>query len=211
VQNASTVTSKEEALDFIKKHGFVTLFPIRGKNFPNLYQAIVGTREEKFKKAFQWADELSVNQKKILYGKLVKGQTTLISIDILPLFYKAYQRSDFSGLPSRILAFIKQNDPTSTSELKEKLNMTGPRRKSEFIRAIDLLHNTFSIAVVSKGKPPRHTHTYDLIERWMPKELLVKAESLSAEEAKQRIVARTIENCVASSHEEAEALLGLKM
>jgi hypothetical protein len=45
----------------------------------------------------------------------------------------------------------------------------------------------------------------------MPKELLVKAESLSAEEAKQRIVARTIENCVASSHEEAEALLGLKM
>jgi hypothetical protein len=119
VQNASTVTSKEEALDFIKKHGFVTLFPIRGKNFPNLYQAIVGTREEKFKKAFQWADELSVDEKKILYGKLVKGQTTPISIDILPLFYKAYQRSDFSGLPSRILAFIKQNGPTSTSELRK--------------------------------------------------------------------------------------------
>lgn len=35
----NTLMTEEEALRFINKYGFVTLFPIKGFSFPNLYEA----------------------------------------------------------------------------------------------------------------------------------------------------------------------------
>ncbi|MFQ6064960.1 MAG: hypothetical protein ACE5L6_05735 [Candidatus Bathyarchaeia archaeon] len=42
----NALATKEEALRFINKFGLVTIFPIRGFSFPNLYQAIAGERRE---------------------------------------------------------------------------------------------------------------------------------------------------------------------
>jgi hypothetical protein len=210
LQCTASVASKAKALDFINKDGFVTLFPIKGKSLPSLYQAIIGNREEKFNNAFEWADELSVKERKIYYGKLVEGQITLISMDALPYFYKLYKREEFTGTPAKIYAFIKQNGATSTSDLRKGLDLAGPSKKSEFVKALDLLQMSFAIAVVNKGKPPRHTHTYDVIENWIPKELLRKAETISAEEARAKIIAKLVENHVVSSTEDAEALLKLR-
>jgi len=209
LQNEFTIDSKEEALEFINKHGFVTLFPIKGKNFPNLYQATKGDREEKFRKAWEWADELSVNQRQIYYGKLIHGQVTLISMEMLPYFYKLYKKFKFTGAAEKILGFIKQNGATSTEDLRKELGLTGKDKKNEFVKALDTLQTAFAITVVSKGKPPRHTHTWNLIENWVPKELISKAESLSEKAAKTKIVTKMLENYVISKPQEAEAFLKL--
>jgi len=211
LQSEPTVNSKEEALKFINKYGFVTLFPIKGKNFPNLYQATKGNREEKFSKAWEWADELSVKQRQIYYGKLIHGQVTLISMEMLPYFYKLYRKDEFGGTPHKILAFIKQNGATSTEDLRKKLGLTGKDKKNEFLKAIDTLQMSFAITVVKKGEPPRHTHTWHIMENWMPEELVRKTESVSEKVAKTEIVTKMLENHVISKPEDAETFLKLKL
>ena len=211
LRNESTIDSKEESLDFVNKHGFVTLFPVRGKRFPNLYQATKGDREEKFNKAWGWADELSVKQRQIYYGKLIYGQVTLISMEMLPYFYKLCRKDKFTGTPEKILDFIKQNGATSTTDLRKSLGLTGKNKKNEFVKALNILQMAFAITVANKGKPPRYTHTWDLTENWVSEGLIRRAESIKEEVAKTEIVAKLLENHVISEPEDAYQLLRLKL
>jgi len=209
LQSTSAIDSKQEALNFINKYGFVTLFPIRGTNFSSLYQATIGTREEKFKKAWQWADELSLGQKQIYYCKFIGRQVTLISMEMLPYFYRLFKRREFTGTSAEILALIKKRGAVSTTDLKKSLRLTGPDKRNEFSKAADLLQKCFVIAIISKGEPPRHAHTWDLMENWMPEEALKMAESIGEEVAKQKIVQKLLDNHVLSGPEDAEKFLGL--
>ncbi len=203
----NTLTTEEEALSFINKYGFVTLFPIRGFSFPNLYQATAGKdKKEKFEKAWQWADNLS-EKKKIHYGKLVRKQVTLISLEMFPYFYKLYGKRELSKTAQKILAFLKQRGATSTTLLKKNLNLMGKAKKYEFMKAMDELQVTFSVAIVGREKSPKMTYSYDLIERWMPTELLKRAEDINENTAKERIKAKLLENKVFSKHEDAETFL----
>lgn len=211
MRNESIIDSKEEAINFINKHGFVTFFPIRGKSFPNLYQATKGDREEKINKAWGWADELSVKQRQIYYGKLIYGQVTLISMEMLPYFYKLYKKDKFTGTPEKILDFIKRNGAISTTDLRKNLGLTGKDKKNEFVKALNTLQMAFAITVISKGKPPRYTHTWDLTEDWVSEELIRRAESISEEVAKTKIVTKLLENHVISKPEDADSLLRFKL
>ena len=201
------LTTEEEALRFTGKYGFVTLFPIRGFSFPNLYQATAGrNKEEKFEKAWQWADNLA-EKKKIHYGKLVRKQVTLISSEMFPYFYKLYGKRKLNKIAQKILSFLKQNRTTSTTLLKKNLNLTGKAKKYEFTKAMDELQVTFSVAIVGREKSPKMTYSYDSIERWMPRELLKKAEDTNENTARERIKAKLLENAVFPEHEDAETFL----
>lgn len=203
----NTLTTEEEALSFINKYGFVTLFPIKGFSFPNLYQATSGKdRDEKFQRAWQWADNLS-KKKKIHYGKLVYKQVTLISLETFPYFYKLYGKRKLSGTAQDILAFLRQRGATSTTLLKKGLNLVGKGKKGEFMKAMDELQMTFYVAVVSREESPKMTYSYDLIERWMPKDLIEKADSISEAVAKEKIKTKLLENKVLSKNEDAETFL----
>jgi hypothetical protein len=201
------LTTEEEALRFINKYGFVTLFPIKGFSFPNLYQATAGKdKEEKFEKAWQWADNLA-EKKKIHYGKLVRKQVTLISLEMFPYFYKLYRKRKLGKTAQKILAFLKQRGATSTTLLKKNLDLMGKAKKYVFMKAMDELQLAFSVAIVGREKSPKMTYAYDLIERWMPRELLKKAEDINEDTAKGRIKAKLLENRVFSKHEDAEMFL----
>jgi len=203
----NTLTTEEEAFTFINKYGFVALFPIKGFSFPNLYQVTAGrNKEEKFEKTWQWADNLS-EKKKIHYGKLVRKQVTLISLEMFPYFYKLYGKRKLSKTAQKILDFLRQNRATSTTLLKKSLNLMGKVKKYEFMKAMDELQVTFSVAIVGREKSPKMTYSYDLIERWMPTELLKKAEDTNERTAKERIKAKLLENKVFSKHEDAETFL----
>ena len=192
----NALTTEEEALKFINKYGFVTLFPIRGFSFPNLYQATAGKdKEERFEKAWRWSDNLS-EKKKIHYGKLVRKQSTLISLEMLPYFYKLYGKRKLSETAQKILEFLKQRGATSTTLLKKNLNLMGKAKKYEFTKAMDELQMTFSVAIVGREESPRMTYSYDLIEQWMPRDLMEKALNVSETTARGRIKAKLLENKV---------------
>jgi hypothetical protein len=72
---------------------------------------------------------------------------------------------------------------------------------------MDELQATFSVTVVCREKSPKMTYSYDLTERWMPTELLKKAEDINERIAKERVKAKLLENKVFSKQEEAETFL----
>lgn len=96
--------SRKEALEFINKYGVVTLFPIKGTSFPSLYRATKGNRQEKFDKAWGWADDLAM-EKLIHYGKLVRKQVSLVSLEVFPSFYKLCRKKGLSDLAKKYLTF----------------------------------------------------------------------------------------------------------
>jgi len=51
------------------------------------------------------------------------------------------------------------------------------------------------------------TYSYDLMERWMPKDLIEKALDMNEATAKERIKAKLLENRVFSKREDAETFL----
>lgn len=202
-----TVNSEEEALNFINKYGFVTLFPIRRFVFPNLCQATVGNREEKFDNAWKWADDLAM-KKLIHYGKLVRKQVTLVSLEFFPYLYKLCREKTLSTTAQKILVFIEAHGPTSTTVLRKSLDLMGKEKKYVFTKAINELQVAFTIAIVDREKPPRMTHIYDLIERWMSPSLFGKADAVSEKDAKDRVIAKLLENKLISTREEAQIFLG---
>jgi len=202
-----TVNSEEESLNFINKYGFVTLFPIRSFVFPNLYQATVGNREEKFDNAWKWADDLAL-KKLIHYGKLVRKQVTLVSLEFFPYLYKLCREKTLGTTAQKILAFIKAHGPTSTTVLRKNLDLMGKKKKYVFTKAINELQMAFTIAIVDREKSSRMTHIYDLIERWMPQSLFEKADAVSKKDAKDRVTAELLENKLISAREEAQIFLG---
>jgi len=204
----NTLNTREEALNFVNKFGCVTLFPIKGLAFPNLYRAVVGKdREEKFAKTWAWADQLA-QEKKIHYRKLVKRQVTLISLEMFPHFYKLHRKTEFNETPQKILDFLKRHGATSTTDLRKGLNLMGRENKREFTNAMDTLQLAFAVAIVDREESPKMTYTWDLLERWMPKDLLRKAETLSEKAAKEKISAKLLENKIIDRAEEADKLLG---
>jgi len=204
------LTGEDEALSFINKYGIVTLFPVRGKNFPSLYRATRGNREEKFRDAWAWADSLAY-KKQIHYGKLVCKQVTLVSLEMFPYVHRLCSESRLSKASQRILDFLGEEGRTSTTGLRENLDFKGKEKKNEFLRAVDELQMAFAIAIVDREKPPRLTHIYDIIERWMPKKLLDKARCIGKDTAKRKIIAKMLEHSVISKAEDARRFLGARI
>jgi len=210
VTNENTVNSQREALNFVNKYGCVTLFPIKGVAFPSLYRAAFGKdREEKLNKTWSWADHMA-QEKRIHYGKLIKKQVALISLEMFPYFYRVHKRGGFKGTPQRILDFLKRHGATSTTDLRRGLNLIGRENKGEFTKAMDQLQEAFAIAIVGREESPKMLYTWDLLELWIPKDLLKKAETVSEKTAKERISAKLLENKVIDKAEEAGKLLGWK-
>jgi YesN/AraC family two-component response regulator len=202
------LTSMEEALEFINKYGAVTLFPIRKLTiFPSLYRATEGNRQQKFDNAWGWADKLAEN-KQIHYGKLVRKQVTLVSLQMFPYFYKVYNKTPLSEDAKKIREYIKTHVPTSTSDLRKNLGFAGKENKQRFVNAIDQLQTAFFIAIVGREKPPKMTHIYDLMERWMPKRLMETAQKIETTAAKKKIVEKLSENKIITNPLDAKILLG---
>ena len=203
------ITNEDEALNFINKYGFVTLFPVKGINLPSLYRATKGSHEEKFTKAWTWADNLA-SKKQIHYGKLVHKQVTLMSLEMFPYFYRLCRENKLSETAQKISDFLKEHRKTSTTGLRKSLGFMQKGKKNEFLKAIDELQVAFAIAIVNREKPPKMTYTYDLMERWMPENLLKKAELIDKDTAKKKVITKMLENNLIPTAQDAEKLLGLK-
>jgi len=202
------IHTEEEALAFIEKHGFVTLFPIKGTHFPSLYGSTAGkSREEKFEKAWTWADNLA-QQKKIYYGKLIGKQVALVSLEIFPYIFKLYHsKEELNETAKKILDFLTQYGAASTTNLRKELKLTGKEQKSKFTKALGQLQLNLFIAIVDREKSPKMTYTWDLIERWMPRELFKKAKSTAQIVARESIAEKMLESKVISKPEDLKKIL----
>jgi len=203
------IHTEKEALAFIVKHGLATLFPVKNTSFPSLYGSTAGkNREEKFERAWSWADNLA-QQKKIYYSKLVMKQVTLVSLDMFPYVFRLHHKKEkLSTTAKRILNHLTKHGATSTTNLRKELNLIGKELKNEFTKAMEQLQLNQAIVVVDREESPKMTYTWDLVQRWMPKELLENAAKMNEVSAKEKIVEKLLENKVITKPEETVKLLG---
>jgi hypothetical protein len=131
-------------------------------------------------------------------------------MEMFPSFYKLYKRNNFTSITQEILAFIKERGPMSTMDLRKNSGLTDKNKKNGFANAVGNLQMAFSVVVVDKGGPPRHTYTWDLTENWIPRELIRGAKLIDKQAAKAKIVAKLLEYHVVSDFEEAETFVRLR-
>ncbi|MFX0170251.1 MAG: hypothetical protein ACFE89_12995 [Candidatus Hodarchaeota archaeon] len=203
MREANTVTCEEEALALVNQYGFVTLFPIKGTQFPNLYHAIKGTREEKFDKTWTWGYQLA-QQKHLHYGKFIRKQVTLISLELLPYFLRLARDQKLGTAAQRILAHLQTHGKTSTTNLRKHLGYQQKDQKPEFLHAIDELQLAFAVAIVKRDPYPQYTNTYDLIDRWIPTPILEQAEHLTLETAREKLITQLLTNGVITTPVDAK-------
>ncbi len=206
MRETNTIASKEKALALINHYGMVTLFPIKATSFPNLYQAIKGTREIKLTRTWMWSDQLA-QDKHIHYGKLIRKQVTLLSLALFPAFFRLARERPLSTTAQRLLTYLRDHGKTSTTTLRKHLGFHTKAQKPAFLRAITELQTALAIAIVERGPPPRHTYTYDLMERWMPQHLLKKARSLPLEAARDKISNQMLNTQIISTPQDAKRFI----
>lgn len=208
MREVNTVTNEEEALALINHYGFVTLFPIKGTQFPNLYHAIKGTREEKFDKTWTWGYYLA-QHKHLHYGKFFRKQVTLISLELFPYFFRLARQRPLGATAQRIRTYLQTHGKTSTTNLRKHLGYQKKEQKPEFFRAIEELHLAFAIAIVKRDPAPQYTNTYDLIERWIPNSFIKKAEPLTIEAAREKIITQLLTNRVITTLTNAKRYISI--
>ncbi len=204
----NALTNAEQALAFINQYGLVTLFPVKGKQFPSLYRAAQGSREEKLERTWAWGDELA-QAKRIHYGKLVHGQVTLVSLEVFPYLVRLTRERPLSPSAQRMLEYLRQHGMTATTALRPALSLTGKAQKAEFSRALDELQASLRIAIVARERAPKFTYSYDLMERWMPKALLAKAGALTIDAAKEKLTVRLVAASVIAAPQDIKQFLRL--
>lgn len=200
--------TKEEAVAYVQKRGFVYFWPITGVLFPSLWTAVAGDRPVANKHddpghiTWRWKDEL-LGQKQWHYAKVLRGKATMIAPDLLPIFYALSENygdpeQDYllqyeDGLLSResklIYECLLREGPIDTVNLRRKIGMTGKKSNSPFDRGLTHLQRDFKIVpvVVAETGSWGYSFVYDLVHRHYP-DLPEAARPVKRSAARQTLV-----------------------
>jgi hypothetical protein len=209
---ARRVSAEPGALRFIRELGFVLLMPIAGADLPSVHAAC--QRDWIW---WDWKQTLPA-RKACYYAKVIRRRGTFISWEWFPAFYRVYAdprpywRQYREGLldreEKRILDLLQEQGPMMTRDLRLAF---APRSKQNTRRAKALLvelQNRFLITAAGGDTTGWSHHRWDLVARWVPARAQQEAARLSPEEARARIVARSVRNLVATSAADLAWTLG---
>ena len=189
LESGNRVRTREQAVDYVNERGFVLFWPIKGIDFPSLWQAVAGDRPVADKHddpghvTWGWKDEL-LGKRKWYYAKLIRHKATLVSLACVPYFYalsenygepdKDYLLQYDEGRLSReakvIYEALLTEGPLHTVELRQKARLTSESASSPFNRAMDQLQADFKVLPVGVAKAGawKYAFTWDLVHRHYP-------------------------------------------
>ena len=87
----------DDALAFVEARGFATLWPIQSFDLPSLWTAVAGDRpvadehDDPGHITWSWKDQM-LDKRQWYYGKLLRGKATLVSLEVIPVFYALSDR-----------------------------------------------------------------------------------------------------------------------
>ena len=218
--------SVEEALDFVNERGFVYFWPIKGANLPNLWAAVAGKRpvadehDDPGHVTWGWKDSM-LDKRQWYYAKILRGKATMISLDIVPMFYALsenygdpehdYLQLYEDGLMSReaklIYETLLREGPLDTVNLRRKIHMTGKASNSPFDRGLTGLQRDFKILPVGIAEVGawRYSFIYDMVHRHYP-ELAAQARPIKRSQARQKLLSLYFTSLGAATVAEARKL-----
>jgi hypothetical protein len=223
----SAVRSEEAAKEFIDEVVFGFLFPVRGVELPNLWDAINGGprpmprhhHDYELGLTWRWKDSLPAN-KQVFYAKFLRQKPTLISLSMFPYFYSlsdnygelddyldSYQDGRMSEEAKRIYEVLIDRGASTTGVLRREAGLWGQRNSSRFDRAVGELQRGLKIAKCGTSDTNRwkYCYVYDILLRWLPQEV-ERGLAISGIEAMQAIIAQYLKTVVVSTPEKVARL-----
>jgi hypothetical protein len=202
--------SKDEAIRYVNKRGFIYFWPIRGIVLPSLWGAVSGDRpvpnehDDPGHISWEWKDSL-LGKHVWYYGKILRKKATIISLDIAPYFYTLsenygspeedyltiYEQGRMTQEAKTVYEVLLDHSPLDTITLRKAAHLTSQESESRFNRALADLQADFKImpvGVVDAGSW-HYAFSYDIVARHEPS-LLEQARYLGELDARQKILER---------------------
>jgi Winged helix DNA-binding domain len=217
---------------FVDDCGFCLLFPAKGLEAPNVYQAVAGYAKEMTAKHDDYAISLTWTTKDTAldkrwwwYGKLLRGKATLISLALFPAFYALsenfgnldedylteYQAGSLSADAKNIYEALLKHGPMHAIELKRKSNLYGDESKGRFDKALNELQTGLKVMPVGVAEAGawRYAFVYDIVGRYLP-DVAAQAQTLTRGEARDTILRAHLRNVIHASPKDISRLFGWK-
>lgn len=224
------VRTRNQALRFINKVGFCFLFKSSDSELPSLWNAMCGMRDALPPKRSQRGPYLSFmsdlksiapDGKKVYYGKVLQGRPTVISLEFLPYFFALYHRlgrkdeylneylrGRLSPLSKEIMEALIDSSPQDTKGLRLFVGSNSRIKNPSFEKAIGELQSKLLIVNVAKDYDP-FTFEWEPVHKSFGQQL-AKVRTISAEEARVKILGKYIETEAVSSVQAIHHLFGWK-
>ena len=216
---ARRVQTIEAAEAFIDEVGFAFLWPIKGVEAPNLFQAIAG-RERDVPMAHDdpdnslcwgWKDQ-SLGGQRWYYAKLLRRKATLIAPRLWGHFYaltknygglRDYEEQVRDGVMThearQIYEALLEGGPMGTVALRQAVGMAASTSKSRFERGLVELQIDMKVMPVGVAEEGawRYSFVYDIPMRRYP-ELPAQARRLKTGAVWQTLVGAYLDNVIAA-------------
>jgi len=216
-RRASRVTGEASALRFIQSVGFCSTFYRFPEGVACLWEAVVGRADPRWPRrshhdagvglTWRLKDTLPA-QKRVYYGKLLKGRPLLVARDLFPAFYaltrgrqrardhvREYEAGRLTHTAQRLLESLVRDHPQYTRDLRANCFLLDPARTREFERAMAELQGGLWVVKTEERYEPTFSYRWDLVEAWLP-EATAEGRRLSRAAALDRLLARYIAGAV---------------
>jgi hypothetical protein len=213
------IQTPEGALAFVDEVGFCHFWPTKGAEIPNLFHAIAGRirpvpmqhDDPDISRCWRWKDA-ALDKRQWYYGKLLRRRATLVSLELLPVFYACgentgdledyldeYRAGMMTAEAKWIYEALLEHGPLDTIRLRREAGMSATSAKSRFDRALVELQVGLKVIPVGVARTGawRYAFTYEILPRHFP-ELPEQAAGIKRSEARRTLVSRYLDDVIAA-------------
>lgn len=220
------------ALAFVEAVGFCSTFYRLSEGVACLWEAVVGRANPRWPRrshhdagiglTWELKDTLPA-QKRVYYGKLLKGRPLLVALGLVPAFYalvrgpqrardyvEEYAAGRLSHTARRLMDAMLREHPQYTRGLRANAFMLEPGKTREFERAMAELQQGLWLVKTEERYEPTFSYRWDLVEAWLP-DLVSEGRRLGREAAIGRLIERYTRGAVFADERRLARLFGLRM
>jgi hypothetical protein len=228
---ARRVHGERDALAFVRDVGFCSTFYRFPEGVACLWEAVAGKANPRWPRhshhdagiGLTWGlkDSLPAD-KRVYYGKLLKGRPLLVALDLFPMFYALvrgrqrardytveYEAGRLSHTARRIMDAMLDEHPQYTRELRANVFMLEPSKTRAFERAMAELQQGLWLVKSEERYEPTFSYRWDLLEAWLP-EKVAEGRRLSREAAVAGLIDRYTRGAVFTTERQLARLFGLR-
>lgn len=222
------VQTREQAIAFVNRRGFVYFWPIQGVLLPSLWNAAAGDRpvpnehDDPGHVTWGWKDEL-LGARRWYYAKVLRKKATFIALDVAPLFYALsenygepeqdyllqYREGRMTFEAKTVYETLLGEGPLDSISLRKLAHLSSGENQSRFNRTLDLLQADFKILPVGVAQAGawKYAFVYDLVHRFYP-DLPEQARLIRQVDARRKLAKLYLESVGAAPEKALVSLFG---
>jgi hypothetical protein len=207
--------------------GFISFWPIKWIEFPNLWTAVAGNRVVADKHddpghiTWRWKDN-ALGKKTWYYAKILRKKATMISLDVVPYFYAlsenygspeedyllAYEEGRLTQAAKQVYEALLKEGPLHTLDLRSAAKLMNAR-DSEFNKALEVLQTDFKILPVGVAEAGawKYAFIYEVVPRHYP-DLPELARHIGEGEARSKLMDLYFQSVGTARESDASKLFG---